>query len=166
MTGEVVAPAANARLGNSPASRDKAYHLHPYTHLKRHEEIGPSSSSAALGATSTTTAVKEYIEGLAGLWCAALGFGEQRLIDAATRQMQRLPYCHGFGHKSHDPVIYLAEKLIGLAPVPMSKVLFSNSGSEASDTAVKLVWYYNNAVGRHGRRRSSCGSRATTASRR
>ena len=91
---------------------------------------------------------KEYIEGLAGLWCASLGFSEKRLADAAYRQMLKLPYYHTFSHKATDVGIELAEKLLSIAPVPMSKAFFVNSGSEAADTVVKLVWYYNNALGR------------------
>jgi len=91
---------------------------------------------------------KEYIEGLAGLWCASLGFSETRLAEAAQRQMSVLPFYHGFGHKSHEPGIELAEKLLKMLPVPMSKVFFNNSGSEANDTAIKIIWYYNNALGR------------------
>ena len=91
---------------------------------------------------------KEYIEGLAGLWCTSLGFGEPRLVKAAERQMSQLPYYHAFAHKTSDISIDLAEKLIELAPVPMSKVFFANSGSEANDTMIKMIWYYNNALGR------------------
>jgi len=65
-----------------------------------------------------------------------------------VRQMRKLPTYHVFGSKSHDPGIDLSEALIERAPVPMSKVFFANSGSEANDTAVKLIWYYNNALGR------------------
>ena len=78
---------------------------------------------------------KGYIEGMAGLWCTSLGFGEERLVEAAARQMRKLPYYHAFAHKAHDPGIELAEELIEMAPVPMSKVFFTNSGSEANDTA-------------------------------
>jgi 4-aminobutyrate--pyruvate transaminase len=91
---------------------------------------------------------KEYIEGLAGLWCVSLGFNEPRLVDAARRQLETLPYYHSFTSKSHGPAIELAERILDLLPETMSKVLFSNSGSEANDTAIKLVWYYNNALGR------------------
>ena len=62
--------------------------------------------------------------------------------------MRKLPFYHAFTAKSHEPVIDLAEMLIARAPVPMSKVFFANSGSEANDTAIKMVWYFNNAVGR------------------
>ena len=89
-----------------------------------------------------------YIEGLSGLFCASLGFSEERLVEAATRQMRKLPFYRSFGHKTNEPSVELAERLIGLAPAPMSKVFFANSGSEANDTAVKLVWYYHNAIGK------------------
>ncbi|HUH85903.1 MAG TPA: aspartate aminotransferase family protein, partial [Stellaceae bacterium] len=89
-------------LGNSAASRDIAYHLHPYTHLKKHESDGPLMITAGRGIHVFDDSGKEYIEGMAGLWCTALGFGEQRLVDAATRQMQKLPYYHIFNHKSHE----------------------------------------------------------------
>jgi 4-aminobutyrate--pyruvate transaminase len=84
---------------------------------------------------------------MAGLWSVAVGFSEQRLVDAATRQMKQLPFYHNFTHKSHAPVIDLAEKLVSIAPVPMSKVFFTNSGSEANDTAMKMIWYRSNALG-------------------
>jgi len=135
-------------LGNSAASRDKAYHLHPYTNLKAHESAGPLVIASGKGVTVTDDTGKSYIEGVAGLWCTALGFDEPRLVDAAIRQMRTLPFYHAFAHKAHEPAIDLAEKLIQAAPVPMSKVFFACSGSEANDTAVKLVWYFNNALGR------------------
>ena len=94
---------------------------------------------------------KEYIEGLAGLWSVAVGFGEERLVRAAVEQMRKLPYYHSFAHKSHPMVIDLAERLVTMAPTGLAKVQFTNSGSEANDTAIKLVWYYNNPRSRPGR---------------
>ncbi|NQV84117.1 MAG: aspartate aminotransferase family protein [Rhodospirillales bacterium] len=135
-------------LGNSAASRDIAYHVHGYTNLKKHEEKGPLILTSGKGIRVTDDSGKTYIEGLAGLWCTSLGFNEDRLVDAATKAMRKLPYYHGFAHKTPDITIELAEKLISIAPVPMSKVLFANSGSEAIDLSIKLVWYYNNALGR------------------
>ena len=133
---------------NSAASRDIAYHLHPYTDLKRQESEGPLVITHGKGIRVFDESGKEYIEGMSGLWCTSLGFGEERLVEAATRQMRRLPFYHGFGQKAHDVAGALAERLIALMPVPMSKVFFNNSGSEANDTALKIVWYYNNALGR------------------
>lgn len=135
-------------MGNSASSRDIAYHLHPYTNLSAHEAVGPLVISSGKGVRVTDETGKDYIEGISGLWCTSLGFDEPRLVDAAVRQMRTLPFYHAFAHKSHEPAIDLAEKLIALAPVPMSKAFFACSGSEANDTAVKLVWYYNNALGR------------------
>ena len=135
-------------IGNSAASRDKAYYLHPYTNLKTHEDVGPLVIERGEGVHVFDDGGKAYIEGMAGLWCTSLGFGEERLVEAATRQLRKLPFYHAFTHKAHDPGIDLAEALIKIAPVPMSKVFFTNSGSEANDTVVKLVWYYNNALGR------------------
>jgi 4-aminobutyrate--pyruvate transaminase len=130
------------------ASRDIATAIHPYTNLKRHETEGPVVMTEGDGVFVRDEDGKTYLEALAGLWCVSLGFSERRLAEAAYRQMLKLPYYHIFAHKAHDVGIELAEKLLSIAPVPMSKVFFVNSGSEANDTVVKLVWYYNNALGR------------------
>jgi 4-aminobutyrate--pyruvate transaminase len=139
--------------GNSAASRDIAFHLHPYTHLKRHESEGPLVITEGRGIYVYDETGKEYIEGLAGLWCTSLGFSEARLVEAATRQLERLPYYHIFNHKSHEAAAELAERLVAMLPGKMSKVFFNNSGSEANDTAVKMVWYFNNARGRHRKKK-------------
>jgi len=90
---------------------------------------------------------KRYIEGLAGLWCTGLGYGNQELVEAAREQMSKLSFTHLFGGRSHEPAIALAEKLKELVPAPASKIFFTSSGSEANDTQIKLAWYYNNARG-------------------
>ena len=133
---------------NSAAARDIANVLHPYTDLKTHLETGPVVISRGKGVRVWDDAGKEYIESVAGLWCAALGFDNERLVQAAANQMRKLPFYHAFTAKSHEPMIDLAEMLIERAPVPMSKVFFANSGSEANDSAIKMVWYMNNALGR------------------
>jgi 4-aminobutyrate--pyruvate transaminase len=135
-------------LADSAAARDIAYIVHPYTHLRRHQETGPLVIVRGEGVRVYDEAGKGYIEGLAGLWCASLGWSQHRLIEAAERALRQLPTYHGFGGKSVVAAIDLAQNLIGRAPVPMSKVFFANSGSEANDTAIKLIWYYNNAIGR------------------
>ncbi len=139
--------------GNSIASRDIAFQLHPYTNLKKHEAEGPLVLTEGKGIYVIDDTGKQYIEGLAGLWCTALGFGEERLVAAATRQLKKLPYYHEFNHKAHEIGVELSERLIGMMPVKMSKVFFNNSGSEANDTAVKMVWYYNNARGLHRKKK-------------
>jgi 4-aminobutyrate--pyruvate transaminase len=138
----------NPPLLNSAAARDIANVLHPNTDLKMHQEHGPVVITRGEGVRVFDDTGKGYIEAVAGLWCAALGFSNERLVEAAAKQMRELPFYHGFTSKSHGPMIDLAEMLIQRAPVPMSKVFFANSGSEANDTAIKMVWYFNNAIGR------------------
>jgi 4-aminobutyrate--pyruvate transaminase len=133
---------------NSIEARDIASVLHPYTNAVSHERVGPLVIERGDGIYVIDNAGNRYIEGLSGLFCASLGFSEQRLVEAAYRQMKKLPFYHSFGGKSHDTAIELAERLIGLSPVPMSKVFFANSGSEANDTAIKMIWYYHNSIGK------------------
>lgn len=133
-------------LDKSPQKRDIEHCIHPYTNLKTHLEKGPMILTEGKGIYVYDQDGNEYIEGLSGLWCTALGFGEEELVEAALKQMRKLPYYHTFAHKATNPSIDLAEKLKKIAPVPISKVFFANSGSEANDSLIKLVWYYFNAI--------------------
>ena len=128
------------------AVRDIETVAHPYTNLAALRETGPLVIERGQGVFVYDSDGKAYIEGMAGLWCTALGYGNEELVEAATAQMRKLPFSHLFTGKSHDPAIELAERLKEIAPVPTSKVFFCSSGSEANDTQVKLVWYMNNAL--------------------
>ena len=144
---------ANASLGarnahDSLGARDKATLLHPYTNLRAHERDEPLVITRGEGVRVFDDRGKAYMEGMAGLWCASLGFSEPRLAEAASRQLSTLPFYHLFTGKSHRPAIELAERLLAMAPAPFARVFFANSGSEAVDTAIKLTWYANNAMGR------------------
>lgn len=132
---------------NSAEARDIAYHFHSYTNAIAHAEKGPQIMERGEGVFVWDSHGKRYVEAMAGLWSVAVGFGEERLIEAAIAQMRQLPYYHNFAHRSHGPAIDLAEKLVAIAPVPMSKVFFTNSGSEANDTVMKMIWYRSNALG-------------------
>jgi 4-aminobutyrate--pyruvate transaminase len=138
---------------NSDEARDIAYHFHGYTDAQKHEDVGPLIIDRGEGCYVFDSHGKRYIEGMAGLWSVAVGFNEKRLIDVAHEQMKKLPYYHNFAHRSHGPAIDLAEKLIEIAPVPMSKIFYTNSGSEANDTIVKMVWYRSNALGKPGKKK-------------
>jgi 4-aminobutyrate--pyruvate transaminase len=131
---------------------DIAHVVHPYSNLDAHASRGPTIITRGEGCYVYDEDGKRYLEGMSGLWCAALGFSEERLADAAVRQLKTLPYYHLFNHRSHPSGIKLASRLAALAQdklnPEMRHVLFANSGSEANDAAVKLVWYYNNALGR------------------
>ena len=130
------------------ATRDVETLVHPYINLATFRDTGPLIIERGKGVTVYDTDGKPYIEGMAGLWCTALGYGNEELVETAAAQMRKLSFAHLFTGKSHDPAIELAEKLKEIAPVPISKVFFCNSGSEANDTQVKLVWYLNNARGK------------------
>lgn len=136
---------------NSVEARDAAYHMHSYTDARLHEKKGSLIIERGDGIHVFDNTGKRYIEAMSGLWSVAVGFGEKRLVDAATRQMEKLPFYHTFSSKGHGPSADLAERLIQLAPShlkhPMTKVLFTNSGSEANDTVVKMVRYHSNARG-------------------
>lgn len=133
---------------NSISAKDVNCHLHPYTNLKLHEENGPLVITRGEGVYVFGEDGKDYIEGLAGLWCASLGFSEQRLADVAKKQLETLPFYHSFTGKVPSVTAELAEKLVEMTPAGLDKALFCNSGSEANDTAIKMVWYYNNARGK------------------
>ncbi len=133
---------------NSNAERDIANVLHPYTDHRAHAKNGPLVIARGEGVKVWDDQGKEYIEAVAGLWCASLGFSNHRLAEVAYEQMKKLPFYHAFTAKSHEPLIDLSEMLIERAPCAMSKVFYANSGSEANDTAIKMVWYYNNAIGK------------------
>lgn len=132
---------------NSIEGRDIAYQFHPNVNLRKYEKTGGLVIESGEGIYVYDNSGKRYIEGLAGLWSVALGFGEKRLAEVAKAQMEKLPYYHTFAYKTHGPSIELAELLIKIAPVPMSKVHFTSSGSEANDLTAKMVWYRSNALG-------------------
>jgi 4-aminobutyrate--pyruvate transaminase len=133
---------------NSAEARDAAYHLHPYTHLRGLEREGALVVERGDGVYVIDIHGKKYLEGMAGLWCASLGFSEPRLAEAAYKQMKTLPFYHSFSARVPSVTVDLAEKLVSIAPAPLARVIFSNSGSEANDSAIKFVWYYQNARGK------------------
>ncbi|KAL4574604.1 hypothetical protein LXL04_021438 [Taraxacum kok-saghyz] len=97
---------------------------------------------------------KKYLDALAGLWCNPLGGNEARLIAAANKQLNTLPFYHSFWNRTTKPSLDLASELLGMfTSNKMAKVFFTNSGSDANDTQVKLVWYYNNALGRPNKKK-------------
>ena len=138
--------------GNSPASRDIAFHLHPYTNPSMLRETGPHIMARGDGVFVHDDNGQKFYEGMSGLWCTSLGFSEPELVEAAISQLRTLPFYHSFAGKTVNPAIDLAETLIKSAPPAgrnsqMSKVYFAASGSEANDTAMKMVWYYHAARG-------------------
>ncbi len=138
---------------NSLHARDIASLVHQQTDLDRHSREGAVLMDRGEGCRVWDTEGREYIEAMAGLWCASLGFSERRLADAAHRQMLKLPYYHTFFAKGHEPAVELAERLLAVAPPGMARVLFQCSGSEANDAAIKLAWNYWGVQGQPQRRK-------------
>ena len=91
---------------------------------------------------------KQYLEGLSALWCAALGYGNEEMIEAITQQLRTLPYSHMFGGRTHQVAMDLADRLSEMVPVRDAKMFFANSGSEANDSQIKMLRYYFNVTGR------------------
>lgn len=130
------------------AERDVASLFHGQTNARRLEQEGPLVIVRGEGIHVYDDSGKEYIDTLASMWNAGLGFSEKRLIAAASRQFEALPVFHSYYQRSHPPAIELASRLTSMAPGEMTKAFFTNSGSEAVETAVKLVRFFNNALGR------------------
>jgi 4-aminobutyrate--pyruvate transaminase len=154
---ERLVPAAPAPAKPQPfspvQSRDVTSHLHSQSHLSWLERTGPKVISRGQGAYVWDEHGHRFLDAMAGLWCATLGYSEPRLAAAATRQFEHLPFQHTFGDRTTRPIAELAGRLIELAPCAMSKVFFASSGSEANDTAVKLAWHYWTAMGQPERRK-------------
>lgn len=134
---------------SSLSELDRQYLFHPMTALATHERSrsGPVIVKGE-GAWLIDADGNRYLDAMAGLWCVNVGHGREEIAEALGRQARTLSYCHTFSGVSSDQPILLAERLINMAPVPMSKVFFGNSGSDANDSAVKLVWYYQNVRGK------------------
>ena len=130
------------------SEQEKRYFINPYTNLKDIRKSGSLKIEKGKGIYVYDDNNNRYIEGLAGLWCVALGFNNKRLIEAANRQLKQLPNYHSFTGKVPLTTLKLSEALVKITPKSLTKVLYANSGSESNDTAIKMVWYYQNALGK------------------
>lgn len=127
--------------------------LYPFNDPRELEDHPPTVMVQGEGLHVTDTEGNRYLDAVAGLWCTSLGFSNEALIQAAERQLRRLPYYHSFLGRAVAPTLELAQKVTDLAPAPLSHAFFCCSGSEAVDTAIKFVWYYNNARGKSAKKR-------------
>ncbi|NCF34261.1 MAG: aminotransferase class III-fold pyridoxal phosphate-dependent enzyme [Proteobacteria bacterium] len=133
---------------DSLEAKDLPSLLHPSTNLKQHQEHGPVVHERADGVYLWDNKGRQYLEGMAGLWCTALGYGNAELASVAEQQMRKMSYSQLFAGRTNEPSVLLAERLIDMAPMDAGRVFFGLSGSDANDTQIKLLWYYNNAIGR------------------
>ncbi len=131
---------------------DRAHHLHPFTDHKALAGIGTRIVTKAEGCWLWDSEGNRILDGMAGLWCVNVGYGRKELVEAATRQMAELPYYNTFFQSATPASVELAAKLAEIAPAGLQKTFFANSGSEANDTAVKLVRYFWNMQGQPERK--------------
>jgi len=134
--------------GLSLTEKDKNFFFHPFTALKSHESTGGRIIVEGKGSTLTDSEGNKLLDAMAGLWCVNLGYGNTELAETIHDQVKKLSYYHSFSGMSTDLAAQLSEQIINMCPVPMSKVFFGNSGSDANDTHAKIIWFYNNALGR------------------
>ena len=133
---------------HSVEGMDLRHLLHPSTNLAQHQQHGPMVLESAEGVYITDNQGKQYLEGMSGLWCTAIGYGQEELAKVAYEQMRKLNYSQLFAGRTNEPSVLLADKLKKMAPFDAGRVFFGLSGSDANDTQIKLIWYYNNAIGR------------------
>ncbi len=129
-------------------ARDSRHYLHPFTDHSDLTQQGARIIDRADGVYIYDVDGNKILDGMAGLWCVNAGYGRQDLVDAATQQLQQLPYYNSFFQTAHPPAIALAEKIAELAPEGFERVFFAGSGSEANDTNIKLVRRYWDLVGK------------------
>jgi L-2,4-diaminobutyrate transaminase len=143
---------AGAGAGAEPRASlqdlDRRHAIHPFTSIRDHEAAGPVMITSAKGCRLTDSAGNTYLDAMAGLWCVNIGYGNEEMAETLRQQSERLSYYHSFSSMANDVSTRLAGQLVSMAPVPMSRVFFGMSGSDANDTEIKLVWYYNNVLGR------------------
>ena len=126
---------------------DRAHHIHPFTNHKELHAEGTHVIDSGSGCWVTDASGRQLLDGLAGLWCVNVGYGRAEIADAVREQMMRLPYYCSFLNSTTEPAIRLADKLASLAPRRLGKVLFCSSGSEANETALKLIRAYQKLRG-------------------
>lgn len=134
-------------LSNSLIELDRAHLVHPVASYRGHEKAGVRVIASAKGATITDASGHQLVDGFAGLWCVNAGYGQQSLIDAATRQLQELPYATAYFGFGSEPAIRLAAALAERAPGDLNHVYFTLGGSDAVDSTIRFIRYYWQAKG-------------------
>src|SRR5438876_8698367 len=130
---------------------DQAFHLHPFTNHREMHAQGTHVIVSAEGCYLTDATGRGLVDGVSGLWCVNVGYGRREIIDAVHEQMSRLPYYCSFFNTTNEPAIRLAERLARLAPPRLQHTLFSNSGSEANETALKIIRAWQMLRGKTGK---------------
>ena len=126
---------------------DAAHYMHPFTDFKSLANKGSRIVTKADNIYLWDSDGKKILDAMSGLWCVNVGYGQQELIDAATRQLKELPFYNSFFQTATPPAIELAELLAEVTPPQFKHVFFSGSGSEGNDTIVRMVRRYWDVLG-------------------
>jgi L-2,4-diaminobutyrate transaminase len=137
----------NAKLSDLQIC-DRDAHLHPFTSVHDLLAAGPTLIKRGSGCILEDADGNRLYDAAAGLWCVNIGHGRREVIQAITEQLEQLAFFHTFNGMGNEPAAKLARRILAVAPANMRRVFFGNSGSDANDSAVKLIWYYNNLRGR------------------
>ncbi|QCK87879.1 aspartate aminotransferase family protein [Phreatobacter aquaticus] len=135
-------------LANSLVELDRAHLIHPVASWRGHEAAGVRVLASGKGATVTDATGRTLVDGFAGLWCVNAGYGQETIVEAAARQMRQLPYATGYFSLGSEPAIRLAARLAELAPGDLDHVYFTLGGSDAVDSTVRFVRFYQQARGK------------------
>ncbi|OMP68870.1 hypothetical protein BV900_28180 [Agrobacterium tumefaciens] len=135
------------------AAKDRATFLHPFTSIRDQQINDGLVMARAEGCRITDVSGREYLDAAAGLWCVNVGYGRKDISAAINAQSEKLAYFHTFNGISSEPTILLSERLLALAAGNMKRVFYGSSGSDANDTAVKMLWTYNIARGKPQKRK-------------
>ena len=134
-------------LANSLIELDRAHLVHPVASYRSHEEMGVRVLKSAMGATVTDATGHTLLDGFAGLWCVNAGYGQESIVEAATKQLRELPYATGYFGLGSEPAIRLAARLAELAPGDLNHIYFTLGGSDAVDSTIRFIRYYYHAKG-------------------
>lgn len=126
---------------------DKAHYLHPFTNLRQHSQEGGRIISHAEHVYIYDSEGNKMLDGMSGLWCCNLGYSQTSIKDAIYAQLQDLPYYNNFFQCANEPAVELASALVEITPAHFNHVFFTNSGSEANDTNLRLVQRYYSLLG-------------------
>ena len=139
-------------IANVLDDSDRAALLHPFTDFAAHKRSGGRAFVAAEHIYLTDAEAKQYMDGMSGLWCVNLGYSQPKIVRAVTEQLERLPYYNSFFNCTTDITIEMAQRLIAVLPEGFNHVFFTNSGSEANDTNIRLVHRYFDLIGQPRRK--------------
>ncbi len=132
---------------------DRKHIVHPFSSLQSQARRDVNLMTSANGVIVKNAEGRKFLDAGSGLWCVNVGYGRSEIIRAATKQMEETSFLHSFSNFSNEPVIRLSERLLEIAPENMERVTYANSGSEANDAQIKLVWRYNNVRGKHEKKK-------------